>query len=123
MLLTNPQKLLSNYTKHSFCDVRKEILDLCSVRVIMASNVKKEKKAKLNTFQNDGSFMEMFKKSQESSQPVPPTSSEEKEKSKPNTEADIPCYSTQTMCYRDEKGGESSSIKSRYQVIHSSVVS
>ena len=86
----------------------------------MASN-KKEKK---NAFQNDGSFMEMFKKKfQESSKPAPPKSSEEKPKPSTNIEADIPCFSTQTMCYKDEKGAESSSTKSQYQVIHSSVVS
>lgn len=90
----------------------------------MASNVKKEKKTKVNAFQNDGSFMEMFKKIQESSEPAAtPTSSAEEKPGANNIEADIPCYSTQTMCYKDEKGGETSSTKSRYQVIHSSVVS
>lgn len=80
----------------------------------------KKKKDPVNAFQNDGSFMEMFKKMQEGQgqSPTPTTTSasggagSNKEAMK---ETETPCYATQTIYYKDSTEG-STSQKPLYQV-------
>ena len=88
------------------------------------TSVKKEKVKPQNFFQNDGSFMDMFKTYQNwqqaqteatTSTPDPPTESEQEDSSSKEAEVkmDAPVYTTQTMCYKDGP----SSAKPQYQVI------
>ena len=86
----------------------------------------KVSKTPKNLFQNDGSFMEMFKMMQgQQSQPVPTSSSpavasvegqgeSAKVEAESKRETEAPCYATQTICYKDGAGGDQ---KPQYQVI------
>ncbi len=90
----------------------------------------KAREAAVNTFENDGSFFEMFKKQMEEKQKDSEQGSS-KPKIKPRTtkavspeqkavvaslETELPCYSTQTMVYKDGEG--EGTKKTHYQVTY-----
>ena len=113
----------------------------------MASNAEPEEKAKTesassNAFENDGSFMEMFKKRMEEQQKLEDKKKQQqgnntkKPKSqtkailvakktpvvakKPSTEVEVPYFAQQTMYYKGDgdggEGGGGDASKPQYQV-------